>query len=273
MYNYKHVILVGIDGAGNFYRHTAAPMIRRVMAEGAGTDMCLTAIPSDSAQCWGSMLMGVTCRIHGLHNDKISSAAEPCSTEEHPTVFRMIRDAMPEATLGSFSNWNPINYGIIENGLGVHKDTASDGPLCDKICDYLAEHDPKFLFVQFDEVDQAGGDAGSEGREGNGEDGRGDHQADDAVEHHGVVVVHHPVHRAGQQHEGQHRAHSHRQQHTAVQVTDGAGDVLIEGEGLPGSVGGSQGEQKNGGTHAGHNHRKRQGGTAKHVPEEIRNNQ
>ena len=93
MYTYKHVILVGIDGAGNFYRHTAAPTIRRVMAAGAGTDLCLTAVPTDSAQCWGSMLMGVTCKIHGLHNDKLSAAPSTLATEEHPTIYRMIRRA------------------------------------------------------------------------------------------------------------------------------------------------------------------------------------
>ena len=48
MYHYKHVILVGIDGAGNFYRNASAPMIRRLMAEGAGTDLCLTSLPSIS---------------------------------------------------------------------------------------------------------------------------------------------------------------------------------------------------------------------------------
>ena len=156
MNNYKHVILVGIDGAGNFYRHTSAPMIRSVMAEGAGTDMCLTSIPSDSAQCWGSMLMGVSCRIHRLHNDHISLAEAPCATDAHPTVFRMIREAMPEATLGSFSNWNPINYGIIENGIGVTKETGDDESLCERICAYVKNEKPTFLFIQFDSVDGAG---------------------------------------------------------------------------------------------------------------------
>ena len=40
---YKHVILIGIDGAGNFYRNTNAKAIRKMFSEGAGTDRCLTA--------------------------------------------------------------------------------------------------------------------------------------------------------------------------------------------------------------------------------------
>ncbi len=156
MFNYKHVILVGIDGAGNFYRHTEAPMIRRVMELGAGTDMCLTAIPTDSAQCWGSMLMGVSCRLHGLHNDKMDQAKAPLATDEHPTVFRMIREAIPDATLGTFSNWSPINYGLVEDGIGVTKQTGNDEFLCEEICDYVKKEKPTFLFIQFDSVDCAG---------------------------------------------------------------------------------------------------------------------
>ena len=70
--------------------------------------------------------------------------------------FRVIRENMPDAVLASFCNWNPINIGIIEDGIGVHKDSAGDAALTDKICKYVAENAPTFLFVQFDEVDGAG---------------------------------------------------------------------------------------------------------------------
>ena len=73
-FTYKHVILVGIDGAGNFYRKTDAPNIKRMFEEGAGTDECLTSIPTISAECWGSMLIGVEPTVHGLTNDIVMSA-------------------------------------------------------------------------------------------------------------------------------------------------------------------------------------------------------
>lgn len=155
MYTYKHVILVGIDGAGNFYRHTEAPTIRRIMAEGAGTDYCLTTVPTDSAQCWGSMLMGVSARLHGLHNDKLSAAKGTLATDEHPTLFRMIREAMPDARLGSFSNWRPINYGLVDDPATV-LDSDEDEALTDRICAYVKAEKPTFLFIQLDSVDGAG---------------------------------------------------------------------------------------------------------------------
>ena len=152
----SRVIIIGVDGAGTFFRQANTPNIDRIFADGAVSYDVLTSNPTVSGQCWGSMLMGVTCRIHGLHNDKISSAAEPCSTDEHPTVFRMIREAMPDAVLGSYSNWNPINYGIIENGIGVTKETGDDEGLCERICEYVKNEKPTFLFIQFDSVDGTG---------------------------------------------------------------------------------------------------------------------
>lgn len=153
-FTYKHVILVGIDGAGNFYRKTDAPNIKRMFEEGAGTDECLTSIPTISAECWGSMLIGVEPTVHGLTNDIVSS--RPYENAEHPTIFRLIRDEMPDAELASFCNWCPINSGIVERDAGAYLDTGGDERLTEKICAYIKEKKPVFLFVQFDDIDGAG---------------------------------------------------------------------------------------------------------------------
>jgi hypothetical protein len=155
MYTYKRVALIGVDGAGTFFRQADTPNIDRIFADGSVAYDVYTAIPSISAECWGSMLHGVTPDIHRLSNGLASTVPyDPASP--FPSAFRIIRENDPDCELASFCNWNPINTGIIEEGLNVYKDSASDGPLCDKICAYLEEHDPKFLFVQFDEVDGAG---------------------------------------------------------------------------------------------------------------------
>ena len=137
-YTYKHVVLVGIDGAGNFYRKTAAPNIRRMFEEGAGTDECLTSIPTISAECWGSMLIGVPPEVHGLTNDIVSS--RPYENADHPTLFRLIRDAMPDAKLAAFCNWCPINSGIVERDTDTYLDTGEDDRLTQKICAYIKEN-------------------------------------------------------------------------------------------------------------------------------------
>ena len=151
---YKHVIVVGIDGAGNFYRKADTPAIHRLFEEGAGCDWCLTSIPTISAECWGSMLIGVGPKVHGLTNDIVSS--RPYENALHPTVFKIIRSARPEAELGAFCNWSPINAGIVERNLGVEMETGEDEGLTEKICGYIRAKKPEFLFVQFDSIDGAG---------------------------------------------------------------------------------------------------------------------
>jgi len=155
MYTYKRVALIGVDGAGNFFRQADTPNLDRIFAEGSAAYDVYTSIPSISAECWGAMLHGVTPDLHRLTNGIASSV--PYDIESpFPSVFRVIRENDPDCELASFCNWNPINFGIIENNLGVYEDTCGDEELTDRICAYLEEHDPKLLFVQFDEVDGAG---------------------------------------------------------------------------------------------------------------------
>jgi len=153
---YKRVVILGVDGAGNFFSRTATPNMDKLFAHGAVTYKAVTAIPTISAECWGAMLLGVEAKKHGLTNTIVSNVPYDVNSA-YPSIFRVARAAMPQATLASFSNWNPINTGIIEENLGVQKFTGdSDTSICDQILAYLDENDPTLLFVQFDEVDGAG---------------------------------------------------------------------------------------------------------------------
>ena len=155
----RHVVIIGVDGGGAFFKEADTPNLDRIMENGAVTYDCLTSKPTISAQCWGSMLHGVTPEIHGLTNSIVSSRHYD-EESQFPSVFRVIRENMPDAQLASFCDWDPINYGIIEENLGVVKDTGGDAALTGKICAYLEENEPTLLFVQFDEVDGAGHGSG-----------------------------------------------------------------------------------------------------------------
>ena len=151
----KHVVIVGVDGGGAFFKDADTPNLDRIMENGSVTYRCLTSKPTISAQCWGSMLHGVTPNFHKLTNGVVEETPFP-EDSQFPSVFRVIRENMPEAELASFCNWNPINVGIIEEGLDVKKDTGRDAELTEKICEYLGQNEPTLLFIQFDEVDGAG---------------------------------------------------------------------------------------------------------------------
>lgn len=155
-YRYKRVVLIGVDGGGNFFRQTETPFMDRLFENGATSDYVITAKPTISAECWGAMLIGSSAKVHGLTN-YIAETRPYDVDSDLPTVFRRIRAVMPDAALASFTNWDPINRGIIESDLGVVMgDNGNDLEVTDLVCDYLAGNDPTFLFVQFDNVDGVG---------------------------------------------------------------------------------------------------------------------
>jgi len=153
---YKRVAILGVDGMGHFNAQAETPHMDELFAVGAVTYKALTSVPTDSGPCWGSMLLGVEAQIHGLTN-KIVRFTPRGPDFPYPSIFRAARDAMPAAELAAICNWNPIYSGILEGDLGLHTDTAdSDAAVCEKILAYLDSNDPALLFVQFDEVDDAG---------------------------------------------------------------------------------------------------------------------
>ncbi len=152
---YSHIVVIGVDGAGSWFKDADTPNFDEIFKNGAITYNALSSKPTISAECWGSMLIGVGPEVHKLTNKRVSVLPYPVWSK-HPTVFRRIRKAYPEAELGSYCDWNPINKGIVEKGLGVNKQTARDKELTPLVCNYIREKKPDFLFVHFDSVDGAG---------------------------------------------------------------------------------------------------------------------
>ena len=177
MANFKHVFIIGIDGAGHGFKYADTPRMDEIFAHGATTYDCLTAIPTISAECWGSLLIGVTPEVHELTNDFVGNASYingplrngqlPDATVVHrpkeaelPTIFKLVRNVMPDAKLSAFSNWTPINDGIIEQDIDVHFDCGGDQALTDKICAEIKAEKPTLFFVQYDSVDGVGHSTG-----------------------------------------------------------------------------------------------------------------
>ena len=153
---YKHVVIIGVDGAGAFFENANTPNIDSIFENGAITYDCLTADPTISAQCWGSLMHGIEASAHKLTNDIVSSTPYP-NDSKYPSFFSVIRENDEDAILASFCNWNPINVGIVEDNIGVYKvGGISDSNLTAEILTYLEDNKPTAMFVQFDEADGVG---------------------------------------------------------------------------------------------------------------------
>ncbi len=156
---YKHVIIIGVDGGGAFFKNTSTPRMDAIFKNGAVSYRTKTSYPTISAQCWGSMLHSVLPEFHRLTNGTVGS--KPFKPDSpFPSIFRLVKEAFPNANMASFCNWNPINIGIIEDNLGVVKGTGSDPEVANKVVQYIQGNDPTLVFVQFDSVDGAGHGSG-----------------------------------------------------------------------------------------------------------------
>lgn len=152
---YKHVVILGVDGAGAWFSEDVTPNTWKMFSEGAYSSTTRTSFPTISAECWGSMLLGVLPELHQLTNDIVSAKAYDVDSK-YPSILRVAKEADPDAKLASFCHWNPINIGIIESNLGVVEGTGSDPEVAAQVIDYLDANDPTVLFLQFDSVDGAG---------------------------------------------------------------------------------------------------------------------
>ena len=151
----KRVVLFGIDGAGTFFEQADTPNMDRIFKNGAVCRRTLTEIPTISAECWGSILHGVDCRRHGLTNWVTGRRPYP-KDSPYPSVLRVIREHRPDAEMASFCEWNNVNLGIVEDGLGVYQFSANDYDLVQPAIDYINSHDFTFMYFHFDSVDGAG---------------------------------------------------------------------------------------------------------------------
>ena len=152
---YKHVVIVGVDGAGSFFKDTDTPNMDAIFANGALTYEGITESPSISAECWASLLHGVNASVHGITAN--AQGSYPIDSD-FPSFFRVIHENDPSLELGSYTTWNTINNLIVEDGIGITKVgwSGTDADLTEKICTYVKTSAPTALFIQFDNVDAAG---------------------------------------------------------------------------------------------------------------------
>lgn len=163
-HRYKYVALIGVDGAGAYFKNTSTPNTDRIFKRSAKSYCALAASPTISGQCWGSILHGVDPEQHGLTNE-IAATEKYDVNSPYPSIFRVIRESDPDAMLASFCCWSAINRGIIESNLDVHMKAAYDSYLFNDVLSYLSETQPTMLFVHFESVDAAGHEYGYGGDE------------------------------------------------------------------------------------------------------------
>ena len=152
---YEHVIIVGVDGAGSFFSQAECPNLNSIFSDGAITHTAITATPSSSAPCWGTMMLGVAPEIHGLTNN----SGLPRGGEDFPSIFMAVGRAFPDAPMASYVHWPNVNTAIVEqrDDLNIKKVSGlPDKYIASKGAQYILENKPVLMYLHLDEPDAAG---------------------------------------------------------------------------------------------------------------------
>lgn len=163
----KHVVLIGLDGWGAYSVEKAnIPNIKQLMKDGSYTLTKRSVLPSSSAVNWASMFMGAGPEIHG-YTTWGSRTPELPSKElnQHnifPTVFQLLRDAAPQAEIGTLYEWDGIKY--LVDTLSVNNYNQGKGidygkyptELRDLAVSYIKEKKPTLTLLAWDNPDHVG---------------------------------------------------------------------------------------------------------------------
>lgn len=172
---YKHVVVIGIDGGGESIHKEAPyfetkdsvrqevgdvlniPHIRSLVEGGAVSYTAQAVLPSSSSPNWGAMISGVGYEKHQIYNSE--SAKWYYHLNEYPTVFKKIREQMPDRKMAAFSNWGNITRGHIEPSVGVETYNGNDATVAQQVSQYVTSEkmkDTSLIFIQLDELDGVG---------------------------------------------------------------------------------------------------------------------
>ena len=148
----KKVLIIDIDGCRPDALIAAqTPNIDALVRDGLVSYEAQTCQETVSAPSWSSMLTGVWPRKHGVRENSFNGSR----FDGYPHVFRRLKDACNGAVTASIVNWEPIHSNIVTQA-DLSTAYPKDAEVAQAASQFLSQHDPDVLFLQFDEVDQAG---------------------------------------------------------------------------------------------------------------------
>ncbi|MDR6883695.1 cadherin-like beta sandwich domain-containing protein [Bacillus sp. 3255] len=153
---YKHVFIIGLDGAGNFVQNANAPRMKKFFSEGAVTYNAKTENYSSSAPSWGAILHGVGYDTHKRDNGNVYSPFP--EHVSYPSIFKLLKQERPWVNMAAMNHWNEIYIGLIERSAEVYNDFGSDSAITQKIVQRIKTEgkNTQLMFFHLDDIDGAG---------------------------------------------------------------------------------------------------------------------
>src|SRR5467141_748328 len=159
----KHIVVIGCDGFGSVgFTPSNAPVLHKLMREGAWTLHARGVLPTVSSPNWASMIMGAGPAQHGItSNDWETNKFEiaPIAVGSggiFPTIFGVIREHKPKAKIACVHDWDGFGRLVEPQALDLLENVKGSPATARRAIEIIREMKPAFLFIHFDDVDHAG---------------------------------------------------------------------------------------------------------------------
>jgi predicted AlkP superfamily pyrophosphatase or phosphodiesterase len=167
MNNKTKVVMIGFDAWGAYsFPKADMPLAKRMAKNGSSAMNARCIRPAKSSCNWASMVMGANPDIHGYIDWDTTVPAFETPVDQYgifPTIFALIKDQRPELKIGYFYEWDLMSL-FCPDAVAHHKEMlprlSYDSVQAEKIADYIRMEKPDFAFIQFDEPDHRGHEAG-----------------------------------------------------------------------------------------------------------------
>lgn len=80
--------------------------------------------------------------------------------ETWPTIFKLVRQQIPQADIACFLDWGDFGRLVEPNVLSIQADTRGEDHTTTSAINYIKEHKPLFIFIHLDHVDHVGHEIG-----------------------------------------------------------------------------------------------------------------
>ena len=152
------VLLVGMDGVQlETLQQVNSPNMDRLNIRKAYTGGIQgedSEQVTKSGPGWATILTGVWVNKH-----KVTSNSSGLASNDFPSIYRRLHDAIPNITMGSFVTWSPIHSQFFSNDLSLidHKNTGgNDQTNTDLAVNAIKNQNADFVFVHLDKPDTVG---------------------------------------------------------------------------------------------------------------------
>lgn len=158
-----HVIVIGCDGMGSLsFTRSNAPVMHRLMREGAWTLRARGVMPTSSSPNWASMIMGAGPEQHGVTSNEWETnkfeipALEVGPEGMFPTIFRVLREQRPAARIACVHDWDGFGRLFERGSADLVENVKGSTNTARRAIEVIRRQQPALTFIHFDDVDHAG---------------------------------------------------------------------------------------------------------------------